>query len=225
LREAPAEDSSAIEEAVQTGELAASEARGAGVAALDVAERAERTRAFAGAAAGAAAKSAAFTNEELTFHENGVSVPVSYFLDPYPDDNGHAVFGDDKAAAAVFAAKAAKFAALWGVDTFDIRFAFDSLLRRSNAEKWTDSTPVPPTVFLPFHDTPPERPTEPDAPEPDIVLRAFIRDGVDPEVAQQKLLDLYNAMNDYTIAKFGKPLPIKDFQEYVLVGVPAGVPS
>lgn len=118
---------------------------------------------------------------------------------------------------ATIAADAANAAARAGVSTADLRSDFDSLVAQSQQEKWTDHSPVPPTVFTPL----------PHASHSgsDVAIQAGVRDGVDSDTAKAKLLALYNAMNDYTIAKFGKPLTIKDFQEHVLAGIPEGVQS
>jgi hypothetical protein len=48
-----------------------------------------------------------------------------------------------------------------------------------------------------------------------------------PAVVQRPtlVLTLYNSLNDLSIAKFGKGLSIKDFQQYIVAEVPAEVLS
>ncbi len=131
---------------------------------------------------------------------------------------------------------AAAVAARWsGVSTFEILNDFELLRNRVQWENWNHQTAVPATVFPPITitnaiDTFAAAPNAVDRSkslnglsEADLVIRAFLRDGVDPTIAKDKLLAIYNAMNEYSIAKYGKAITIKDFQEHVMAGVPAGV--
>ncbi|MGL4424034.1 MAG: hypothetical protein ACRCZF_25490, partial [Gemmataceae bacterium] len=50
-------------------------------------------------------------------------------------------------------------------------------------------------------------------------------EGVPQEVARTKIIAVYEAMNELSLAKFGQGLNVKDFTQLMLSGVPAGVPQ
>jgi len=56
-----------------------------------------------------------------------------------------------------------------------------------------------------------------------LILELYAEDGYDPQVAREKLVDLYRALNQYNLAKNGRRLTVEKFREYVFAGVPVEV--
>lgn len=110
--------------------------------------------------------------------------------------------------------------------TVFMRRDFDQLFQSSASSGWTDNSPVPPEVFGPFwQEGPPAGwPIDPDAPHhTDIAFDALCRDGLDEDVVKDEVVNLFNAMNRYHIARGGQPLSLEDFQPLISALVPAGV--
>jgi hypothetical protein len=89
----------------------------------------------------------------------------------------------------------------------------------------TDDTPVPPSVFGPLDALVPEPATDPLEADEHIVLslRAFAEPGVSASTLAEHLLAMYKALNEYTLAKYGKHLSRGRFRK--LVCKHAGVPA
>lgn len=136
------------------------------------------------------------------------------------------------AAAAAYAARAAARAAAYADKNMaaivrnTIRFDFDTLLQFSQNSKWDDSTPVPPTVFGPMWpegcpdgwpaDSAPLPSRNIDEPsEFKLVLRAMAEPGVTAEEVAQHLVKLFKAMNQYSLAKYGRRLTKDGFKRLV----------
>ncbi len=128
---------------------------------------------------------------------------------------------------------AAAAAARAGVPVANIRGDFDLLLERSKHEKWDDKTPVPPSVFPPLDAELPE----PEQPEPLTVMTAeelqadetiigkirfFGKPGITAQELAPHIRSTYQALNQLTLAKYGKYLKLADFKRLVLqyAGVP-----
>ncbi|MBA4062112.1 MAG: hypothetical protein C0501_00070 [Isosphaera sp.] len=97
----------------------------------------------------------------------------------------------------------------------------------ARAGKWTDDTPVPPEVFDPLDGRavdPPEAAPSPAGRDFQLVLKAYLGPDADPQKVGDKLVELYAALNDYSLDVFGKGLTIKEFEQFVGTGVlqPAG---
>ena len=215
---APHKHLKSIEGAISLAEAAA------GVAGADAADAADADAAAADAAY--AAYSAAKTADDAANAASAAAHAAHANA-----ANANAAFA--AAAAAAFAANANTAA---GGDGDAIAQDFKLLLTKAITEKWTDNTPVPPSVFPPIPELPnlPKAKAEDyidpfiepnNAVETELKLKAYIRDGVDSDVARQKLRALYNSLNDLSIANFGKGLSIKDFRQYIVAEVPAEVLS
>lgn len=97
-----------------------------------------------------------------------------------------------------------------------IRSDFTRIWNASHQNKWTDDTPVPPSVFGPLDDI---------ANDEHVVmaLRAFGEPGVSASTLAEQMLAVYKALNVYTLAKYGKHLSRGEFRRLVLQN--AGVPA
>lgn len=102
----------------------------------------------------------------------------------------------------------------------------EHLVRLSKLNTWMDETPVPPEVFGPLwpEGRPAGWPVDPDAPkQSDIALEVFKQDGLDERIAEDDVVNLFNAMNRFHIARGGQPLSLEDFQPLISALVPTGV--
>ncbi len=107
-----------------------------------------------------------------------------------------------------------------------VRRDFDQLAQVGCAKHWDDSTPVPPEVFGPLWPEGPPKgwPVDPDARKhTDIALEVVNGDGLEERVVEDDVVNLFNAMNRYHIARGGQPLSLEDFQPLISALVPAGV--
>lgn len=107
-----------------------------------------------------------------------------------------------------------------------IRRDFDQLFRSSVSSDWTADSPVPPEVFGPLWPEGPPKgwPVEPNASKhADIALEVVNRDGLDERVIEDEVVNLFNAMNRFHIARGGRPLTLEDLQPLISALVPAGV--
>lgn len=113
-------------------------------------------------------------------------------------------------------ASAASFAADSSVVSIEVATAirrdFDHLLSLSRELRWTDSTPVPPSVFDLHTDS-----------SLRFALSAVVGPDVPAEVIERDLVGLYQAVNDYHIARGGSGLTLDQFKRLVEASVPAGV--
>ena len=155
---------------------------------------------------------------------------------PYADAADAAVAARNAAAdarsaadAADYAAAAARSAATAGIAIPSIRADFQRVLDASRRGKWTDSTPVPPSVFGPLAAieepaTSPEPVAEPSAfPKSKLEIDCYVGDLADHVEVGSRITDLFRELNEYSLRKWGKGLSIDDFEQLVLAKVPAGV--
>jgi hypothetical protein len=107
-----------------------------------------------------------------------------------------------------------------------IRRDFDHLLGLSNYFHWTDDTPVPPEVFGPLW---PEGPPKGWPPITDIPQRTglslsfFSRERAVPKMLEDDVVNLFNAINRYHIARGGVPLTYDDLRALIPAEVVAEV--
>lgn len=97
-----------------------------------------------------------------------------------------------------------------------IRSDFTRIWNASRQNKWTDDTPVPPSVFGPLDDIENDEHVV-------MALRAFGEPGVSASILADQMLAVYKALNVYTLAKYGKHLSRGEFRRLVLQN--AGVPA
>lgn len=146
----------------------------------------------------------------------------------------------DAAADAATARGAATDTAAWLAGKPIIVRDFQTLLARVNAENWTDNTPVPPKVFGPlWPDGPPEGwPIQSDAPHVDpaaeyspatqdedfkLIIRAVAKPGVSAETVREHIVKLFEALNEYSLEKYGRRLTADRFRRLVFVSTGARV--
>ena len=103
-----------------------------------------------------------------------------------------------------------------------IRRDFNTLVRLAAGQRWTDTTPIPPEVFGPlWPDGPPQGwPTESNI--RGLILELFCRPDTPPEVIGEGLVKLWEAANEYHMARGGGVLTFDDFKQFVGALVPAG---
>ena len=138
-----------------------------------------------------------------------------------------------RAADAVRAADAATKAARHAVNASPIQIILSSirndfacLLEASRRENWDDTTPVPPSFFEPLElFAPTLMPADPLESDEQVVmvLQGFGEPGVSANTLAEHLLAVYKALNQYTLAKYGRHLSRGRFRRLVLLhsGVPA----
>jgi hypothetical protein len=116
---------------------------------------------------------------------------------------------------------------------------FRTLLAMSLVDKWTDDTPVPPDVFGPlWPDGVPEgwpvadelcvAPTSAKAETADtfkLCLRAVAKPGVPADVIHKHAVELFKALNEYSLEKYGRRLTKDNFRRLVLECTGQAVPS
>jgi hypothetical protein len=77
---------------------------------------------------------------------------------------------------------------------------------------------------MPKHPSRPAEPTVQNVPF-SLTIRAELSDSESAERAKKKLIDLYTAINEYCLVKYGTGLRVDDFTRYVeLALVPHGGP-
>lgn len=128
------------------------------------------------------------------------------------------------------ASAAAKHAAAAGLlvanITPHIRRDFDHLSRLAEWQEWTDDTPVPPEVFGPLWPAGPPKGWPPitDVPQrTDLALEAFAREQATEQVIEDDIVNLFNALNRYYIARSGVRLTLEQFRSLLPAFVPAEV--
>lgn len=105
-----------------------------------------------------------------------------------------------------------------------IRRDFDHLSRLAEWQHWTDDTPVPPEVFGPLW---PEGPPKGWPPITDVRVRAdlpielFARERATEQMIEDDVVNLFNALNRYHIARSGVRLTLADFHILVSALIPA----
>jgi hypothetical protein len=119
---------------------------------------------------------------------------------------------DDAAAAAAYAADARTRVIP------NIVKDFQSILRLSREQGWTDNTSVSPEVFSPLDDPatdPLSAPPLEQDPEVKFALRAVTGSGVSAEVVARHVVAVFQALNEYTLAKYGTRLTKDQFRRLV----------
>lgn len=99
-----------------------------------------------------------------------------------------------------------------------IRRDFDHLAQLAEVRRWTDDTPVPPDVFGPLWPEGPPKgwPANTDAPARDeLVIEAYASDKATEKKIEDDLVNLFNALNRYNIARSGKRLMLRQFRSLV----------
>ncbi len=103
---------------------------------------------------------------------------------------------------------------------------FDHLARLMQSQRWTDDTPVPSTVFGPLwpEGAPAGWPADPDPPKrEELPLGYLVKDGVLPVVVVDEVVNLFNALNRYHIARCGVRLTLEgDIFTLLTALVPVG---
>ena len=108
-----------------------------------------------------------------------------------------------------------------GVPIVLIRRDLNVLLELARHERWTNDTPVPPSVFGPLEEAQSSREAERPELQSQLVLRAYLGPSADPDAVGEKLVELYEALNDLSIEKYGRGLTVKEFEQLVPTLVPA----
>ena len=99
-----------------------------------------------------------------------------------------------------------------------IRRDFDHLAQLAEVRRWTDDTPVPPDVFGPLwpEGAPKGWPRNTDAPaRSELVIEAFAGDDAKEKKIEDDLVNLFNALNRYHIARSGQRLTLERFRSLV----------
>lgn len=103
---------------------------------------------------------------------------------------------------------------------------FDHLASLAEWQKWDDDTPVPPEVFGPlWPEGPPQGwPPVADAPgRAGVVIEAFARERPSEAVIEDEVVNLFNALNRYHIARSGVRLTLDQFRSLLPALVAAEV--
>jgi hypothetical protein len=107
-----------------------------------------------------------------------------------------------------------------------IRRDFDHLASLAEWQQWTDDTPVPPEVFGPLWPEGPPKGWPPitDVPQrADLAIEAFARDRATEQMIEDDIVNLFNALNRYHIARSGVRLTLEQFRSLLPALVPAEV--
>jgi hypothetical protein len=108
----------------------------------------------------------------------------------------------------------------------NIRRDFDCLANVTKWQHWTDDSSVPPEVFGPLWPEGPPKgwPSIMEIPQRAELPLAFVaRDGTPSQVTEDDVVNLFNAMNRYHIARGGAPLTYEDLRSLLPALVPAEV--
>jgi hypothetical protein len=97
-----------------------------------------------------------------------------------------------------------------------IRRDFHRLLELSRHQQWTDDTPVPPSVFDLLDDTGDESRSKA------FILDTFAPEGTSPHVIGDAMVKLWEAANEYHMARGGGVLTFDEFKQMVPALVPVG---
>ncbi len=113
-----------------------------------------------------------------------------------------------------------------GVTVAALRRDFDQLAGRAKWQHWDDDTPVPPTIFGPLwpEGAPPGWPADPDTPKRDeLPLHNLVKEGVLDKILVDEIVNLFNAVNRYHIARCSVRLTLEgDIFTLLTALVPAG---
>ncbi|MCE9567598.1 MAG: hypothetical protein K8U57_36825 [Planctomycetes bacterium] len=104
-----------------------------------------------------------------------------------------------------------------------IRRDFDHVAKLAEWQHWTDDTPVPPEVFGPLWPEGPPKgwPAVTDAPaRTELAVALFPRERVDTPGIRDEVLNLFNALNRYHIARSGTRLTLEQFESLLPAAVP-----
>lgn len=96
-----------------------------------------------------------------------------------------------------------------------IRRDFDHLSRLAEWQKWGDDTPVPPEVFGPLWPEGPPKGWPPVTHVPqraELVIEAFARERATEQMIEDDIVNLFNALNRYHIARSGVRLTLEQFR-------------
>lgn len=107
-----------------------------------------------------------------------------------------------------------------------IRRDFDHLAALAEWQHWTDDTPVPPEVFGPLWPEGPPKgwPPATDVPQrTELAIEAFARDRATEQMIEDDIVNLFNALNRYHIARSGVRLTLEQFRSLLPALVPAEV--
>lgn len=108
-----------------------------------------------------------------------------------------------------------------GADLIQVsRRDFDKLAALAKWQKWTDDTPVPATVFGPLWPEGPPMgwPANPELPQrSDLGFELAAKEGLPDSAIEDEVVNLFNTINRYYIARGGQPLDLEDFQPLVSV--------
>ncbi len=107
-----------------------------------------------------------------------------------------------------------------------IRRDFDHLSSLAEWQQWDDDTPVPPEVFGPLWPEGPPKgwPAITDVPQrAELTIEAFARDRATEQMIEDDIVNLFNALNRYHIARSGVRLTLEQFQSLLPASVPAEV--
>ncbi|HVL12719.1 MAG TPA: hypothetical protein VM529_09145 [Gemmata sp.] len=105
----------------------------------------------------------------------------------------------------------------------NMRRDFDHLARLAEAYEWTDDTPVPPEVFGPlWSEGPPKGWPAAEVPaRTELAIEAFARDRATEQMIEDDVVNLFNALNRYHIARSGVRLTLEQFRSLLPSLVPA----
>lgn len=99
-----------------------------------------------------------------------------------------------------------------------IRRDFDRLAHLAEVRRWDDNTPVPPDVFGPLwpEGAPKGWPANTDVyARSELMIEAFAGDEAKEKKIEDDLVNLFNALNRYHIARSGKRLTLEQFRSLV----------
>lgn len=186
---------------------------------LTAVEQAVRVAETASAAARAVydpASSASFASAASAAPLTGYAVYAAIAADAA----AHAAITDTALIVTTAANSAAIAAARAGVPVRAIRSDFDTVQKLAQRSQWTDHTPVPSSVFGPL-DEPAVDVAKPVQRDSQLKLSVYLGPTADPDAVGDKLVELYEALNDLSIEKYGKGLTVKEFEQLVPTLVPA----
>lgn len=107
-----------------------------------------------------------------------------------------------------------------------IRRDFDHLASLAEWQCWTDDTPVSPEVFGPLWPEGPPKgwpPITDVPPRAELVIEAFARGRATEQMIEDDIVNLFNALNRYHIARSGVRLTLEQFRSLLPALVPAEV--
>jgi hypothetical protein len=130
------------------------------------------------------------------------------------------------AEAAEAAAEAVNLAHSYTAIQHIIRRDFEHLANLADWQNWTDDTPVPPEVFGPLWPEGPPKgwpPINDVPPRTDLLLESFARERATEQMIADDIVNLFNALNRYHIARSGVRLTLEQFRSLISALVPAEV--